>query len=121
MIRVGDKIVVYSGTTFVPLNEPAELNLTFDTDDTITLQISFEECEDEIDKSKPTFSIVGSGSKGCITFKNWTSTFGLSITNPVFFATANDGERISLVGSAVKLGEIYKTELQIMKGGTPSV
>jgi hypothetical protein len=120
MIKVGDKEVVLSETVFVPQHEEAELEIDLGVDDQLILVLAFEESvikEDEKEKTKASFNISGEGNRGKITFKDWINTFGSSITKPIFFASDNGGNRISFLGNIVKLGEMYKVEIQLMRGG----
>jgi len=118
VITVGGREVLFNKTLFIPLNEKAEIAIEIETDDILTIVVVFEEDKiEEGKKNNASFNIAGEDNKGIFTFKNWNSTFGSSIKEPVFFADDNNGKPISFLGNAVKLGEVYKVEIQIMRGG----
>lgn len=121
MIRIGDKEIFLSTTIFIPEDEKAILELNpVEGEKPLTLEIKFENdepSEDKNEKKNASFMIAGDGDKGVLTFRNWLRTFGSSITKPVFFASTDSGEQISLLCDAVKLGETYKIEFQFMIGG----
>ena len=123
MIKVGDKEVLLSETVFVPYEEEAEIELKLGENDHLILVLAFEESATENEEgkekeqTKASFNISGEGNKGKITFRDWTNTFGSSITKPIFFASDNNGNRISFLGNVIKLGEMYKVEIQLMRGG----
>ncbi len=119
MINVGGREVILSTTVFIPSNETSEIEVPMAEDDRLSLILAFEEAKPEKkgEKLLPSFSVLGEDDKGIMTFKNWTSTFGASISKPINFATDNRGNNISFIGNIVKLGEMYKVEFQLMKEG----
>jgi hypothetical protein len=119
LIKVGEREVLLNVTTFVPQDEEAEVKVELGENDHLIMIFAFEESHDSSTKEKgnASYEISGVGDKGKITFKNWTATFGSSITKPVYFATDNEGRRISLLANIVKLGAMYKVDCQFMRGG----
>ena len=127
MLKVGDKEVFLSTTIFIPEDETATIILAANEDeDSLVLKIKFEvdeEPEEENEKLQASFFLTPEvdmdtdTTVGVLTFRNWLTTFGSSIPKPVFFAKTDRDEEISLIGNIVKLGSLYKVELQFMKGG----
>jgi hypothetical protein len=118
MTKVGNRELIFNATIFIPSEEEAEVEIIVAENDHMSLAFAFKEEpeSDGGDKRKPFLTLSGEGDIGKITFVNWTETFGSSITSPYNIATSNSGEPISFLGSAIKIGAMYKLEFQIMKG-----
>lgn len=117
MIKIGNRVLICNSTIFIPAKEEAEIEINVADNDTMLLAFAFHEelANEGEDKKKPFIRITGEGNKGKITFVNWTETFGSSIATPYELATSNNGEPIYFLGSAVKIGEMYKVDFQLMK------
>ncbi len=118
-VLIEGRELILSINAFVPGDKTAEIKLDLGDGDNLDVVLDFKEDDKlstEKSKSEPRLSIKGNGEKGGITFINWTATFGSSISHPIKIASDNTGAEISFMGNVVKLGTMYKTELQFMRG-----
>ncbi len=121
MIKVGKRDVLLNTIIFIPINETSEIELNLGESDLLHVVIAFENGKSSEKDLKPSFSVEGDGNKGIITFKNWNETFGSSISEPLIFASDDEGNGVSFMGNVVKHGEMYKAELQFMRESNSNV
>lgn len=112
MIKIGHRKILYRETVFIPQNEEAEFTIEITKTDIFVLVFRFE--HDEKSEEKASMRVLPEGSRGVMTFKNWTSSLGSAITTPFSLATSNENENITFLGNIVKIGLMYKVEFQLM-------
>lgn len=117
IVKVGNKRIVFSNSFFIPEGDDAFFSCEISETDIMTCKIKFI-YEDDTEGQKNIARVQGDFDNEIftLTFFNFTSATGTSISKPFIFAASDEGEDISLMARVIKLKNMMNVSIQVMLG-----
>lgn len=106
--RIGNLEILHSQMFLIPEGKEAWVEfkaLSWD------VKLKFVLEKDEENPDKGSFNIAGNNDHGVITLKNWSSSLGMSLQEPIDFGLT-EGKKVYFMAFGHKVGSVTKLDVQ---------